>query len=273
VPGNTTTLPDTCRSIGAFASDPANWKFDAFTWDIPSPSRVTVVNALNRASATVYFDRIIRHKTLVSDGTTDPFTFRVFLNGISGQMPRTGEISLGPDGVSTQAFCKTIDLTGADSLQILFTVNNGAAAWSQFPAAANYGAGGSRSMTTGQSLLLPVQAPGQKPTPFMNREFELQYHIEYQPPVSVVAGGTVVASSAGAASGGPGATTGGATTGGVATGGVATGGVATGGVTTGGASGGRGTTVAGGRAVVAGGILGHTAGIKDVTVVTPCTKI
>jgi hypothetical protein len=105
-------------------------------------------------------------------------------------------------------------------------------------------------MTTGQSLLLPAQAPGQKPTPFMNREFELQYHIEYQPPASVVAGGTVVA-NAGVASGGPGATTGG--------------------VATSGATG--GTTVAGGRTIVASGILGHTAGIKDVTVVTPCTKI
>jgi hypothetical protein len=236
-----------CRSIGAAAaSDPAEWKFDAFNWDGPASPGLTVISALTRGTATVYFDRIIRHKTLVSDSTTDPFTFRVYLNGISGLMPKTGEIDLAPDGVSTQAFCKSIDVTGADSLQILFTSNTGGSVWSQFPAAANYGAGGSRSMTTGQSMVLPARAPGEKPQQFLNREFEVQYHIEYQPPATVVASGQVVASAA-APPGAPGVSAGGVTAGGGA--------------------------AAGGRTVAAGALLNRTAGFKEVTVVTPCTKI
>jgi hypothetical protein len=242
VGGSTNTVDNgACRSIGAAAQDPANWPFDAFVWDKPGTARTTVVSdALTRGTVTVYFDRIIRHQTLISDTTSDPFTFRVYLNGISGPLPRTGEIDLAPNGVSTQAFCKTIDVTGAESLQILFTASTGGAVWSQFASGASYGAGASRSMTTGQIVVLPARSPGQKPQPFMNREFELQYHIEYQPPASVVAGGGGV-SSAGAASGSPGSTTGGGS--------------------------------GGGSVTAAGAIVGHNAGIKDVTVFTPCTKI
>jgi hypothetical protein len=242
VGGSTQTLDKTCRSIGAAPQDPSQWPFDAFVWDTPKPGRVTVVsNALTRSTVTVHFDRIIRHQTLISDNTADPFTFRVYLNGMSGPMPRTGEIVLPVNGTSNQAFCKTIDVSGADALQILFTSSTGGAAWSQFPANAGYGAGGEHSMTTGLSVVVPGNGPGQKPHPIEVREFELQYHIEYHPPASVVAAGPGI-SLAGATPGAAGAS----------------------------AAGGR--TTAAGKSVVAGGIA-RSAGIKEVTVFTPCTTI
>jgi hypothetical protein len=173
-----------CSSIGAFASDPANFKFDAFTWDVPSPKHpgrgaISDVAAI-KPTATLYFDRITRNHTIESNPSTAPFSFTLYINGVPAHIPPSGSISLPPSGGSSdQRYCRTITMDSVNSLQILFVDSLGGTVWSQFSPAQNFGSGGAHKMTTGRGYLTPGLHPGDKPIHNVARDFELDYRVDY----------------------------------------------------------------------------------------------
>lgn len=173
--------PGPCSSIGAFAAAPADFKFDSFVWDLPKPpGHPTVPDApVIKPTTTLYFDRIIRNKTIESNASTAPLTFTVYINGVPAHIPRNGAISLAPNGRHEQKYCKTITMDGIEALQILFVDSLGGAVWSQFTPPQNFGSGGTHKMTTGRTILRPALHPGDKPQSFLLREFELDYRVDY----------------------------------------------------------------------------------------------
>lgn len=156
--------------------------------------------------------------------------FTIFANGVQNFLPPQG-LLLPPEGGAVAInFCKTIEMTDADRLQLIFTNDLGGAVWSQFPSSGNFGAGGVRTMTTGRSIVVPGR-PGPpdprtgrprpaKPQTVYLREFELLYDITFNPSPGTVGATTGRATSGGATTGG--ATTGGATSGGKTSGGKTT---------------------------------------------------
>jgi hypothetical protein len=196
-PGSQSQSLGRCRSIGANqAADPA---FDSILFDLPAAGtrlptvRVPIdVGALS-SSATVRFVRITRKPVTGFTPPAEPGQFSVYLNGIPALFPDAPALDLPVTGGSAAInFCKTIDLNGANRLQLIFTNSHGGAAWSQFAENTNYGAGPARSMTTGRTVVVPG-SPGPpdpvtgkprpaKPQPLVLREFELLYTIEYHAP-------------------------------------------------------------------------------------------
>jgi hypothetical protein len=172
-----------CNSIGTVASPPTDFKFDAFVWDKPKPPRrppIADVTAI-KPTATLYFDRITRNRTIESNPSMAPLTFTLYINGMPAHIPRNGTISLAPNGASNnQKFCRTVAMEGVDSLQILFVDSLGGAVWSQFTQGQNFGSSGEHKMTTGRTYLTPGLHPGDKPLNYVLREFELDYRVNYQ---------------------------------------------------------------------------------------------
>ncbi len=173
-----------CRSIGAYASDPTNFKLDEFIWDLPLPKHPNLTATSDataiKPTATLYFDRILRNHTIESNPSTAPLNFTLYINGVPAHIPPNGSISLPPSGGSSdQRYCRTIPMDGVDSLQILFVDSLGGAVWSQFSPAQNFGSGGSHKMTTGRTYLRPGLHPGDKPISYVAREFELDYGVDY----------------------------------------------------------------------------------------------
>jgi hypothetical protein len=172
-----------CSSIGSRASPPADFAFDAFLWDVPKPPRQPTLPDLTafKPTATIYVDRIIRNHTIESNPSTAPLTFTLYLNGMPAHVPRSGTISLAPNGARhEQKYCRTIPMEGVDALQILFVDSLGGAVWSQFTPGQGFGSGGAHKMTTGRTYLTPGLHPGDKPLNFFLREFEVDYRIDYQ---------------------------------------------------------------------------------------------
>jgi hypothetical protein len=196
--GGTTPGPSLgpCTSIGALPA-PQDRKFDSFVWDIPTQPPPhgglhTPVAALPGTTATIVFDSIVRNRTLEKNPPpAAPLQFLVYVNGNLALIPRIGTITLPPGGRHDQKYCKTVNVAGAENLQILFVDNIGGAVWSQFPRRADFGNGPPRKMTAGRQYFeapTPIEgAPqppgGDKPQAFIAREFEVQYHIVFQPPV------------------------------------------------------------------------------------------
>ena len=202
-PGST-AMPDMgrCTSIGVDAPPQVNPNFDTVRFDLPPPQRATVasgagaVSALNK-SATVRFLRITRKPPALGfNSPVEPGTFSVFLNGIAAHFPETPALPLPPAGASAPInLCKTIDMNGADRLQVIFVNSLGGAVWSQFASGQKFGAGAPHLMTTGRRVVVPGQpgppgppgSPGSgppKPQTLVLREFELTYTIEYHAPPS-----------------------------------------------------------------------------------------
>lgn len=130
------------------------------------------------------------------DPTAGQFT--LYVNGVIAKLPPTG-LALPPEGgVAPLNFCKTVDMPGRKTLQVLFTNDLGGAVWSQFERGANLGAGIVRKMTTGRSIVAPaLSGPPNpvtgkptvgKPRTVVLREFELTYDIAFSqlPAVSVL---------------------------------------------------------------------------------------
>jgi hypothetical protein len=178
-----------CSSIGANAFPTDSYKYDDFVWDVPPPKHQGSVavggTAANKPTATVYFDRIVRNPTIESNPLTGPLSFMIYINGAPAHIPRNSTASLTPGSSFDQQYCKTIDMEDANALQVLFTDSLGGAVWSQFTSGQNFGAGGSRKMTTGRNYLTPPLHPHDKPVVNVLREFELDYHIVYQAPTLV----------------------------------------------------------------------------------------
>jgi hypothetical protein len=171
-----------CSSMGVIASPPAEFKFDAFVWDIPKPPRrppIPDVTTL-KPTATLYFDKIIRNRTIETNPSMAPLTFTLYINGMPAHIPRNGTISLAPNASTNQKFCRAIPMDGMDSLQILFVDSLGGAVWSQFTSGQNFGSSGEHKMTTGRTYLMPGLHPGDKPQNGVLREFELDYRVNYQ---------------------------------------------------------------------------------------------
>lgn len=191
-----------CRSVGVeLGGDP---RFDLVKFDPPAePGRggrfgAAAVGALQQ-SATV---RLLSVKRLpLPLGVApehgrpgDPMTgqFTLFVNGVRNFLPPAG-LALPPEGGTAPLnFCKTVEVGGAKTLQILFTNDLGGAVWSQFDRGANFGQGGVRKMTTGRSIVvpgasgLPDPVTGKpsigKPQTVILREFELTYDIAFNQP-------------------------------------------------------------------------------------------
>ena len=207
---NLTLADGRCRSIGVELADTP--VFDNVRYDLPQdaasvgPGQVSAT-ALARIgeSATI---RLISVKRLPlpllvapehgSPGSPLAAQFTLYANGETSLLPPQG-LSLPPEGgVAPLNFCKTVDLSGRQTLQILFTNDLGGAVWSQFGRSAAFGAGSTRSMTTGRSIVVPAlpgppdpltgkPAPGGKPQTVALREFELTYDVTFnQAPVLTV---------------------------------------------------------------------------------------
>ncbi len=189
----TTTSPvgsrGSCSSMGANASPPADWKFDSFNWDVPTPRRRPTMADITTASptATLYFDRIFRNRTIESNPSTGPMNFTVYINGRPAHIPHNNTVSLAPGASYDQRFCATAPMDGVNNLQVLFVDSLGGAVWSQFTNAQNFGSGGAHKMTTGRTFLMPARRPGDKPTTTLVREFELDYRIDYHGAPAAVA--------------------------------------------------------------------------------------
>jgi hypothetical protein len=196
---------DLCRSVGAHRD--ADAKFDSAVFD-PAPAGprfgrpdIGAATAL-RDRATIRFLRIARKPlpAMVSADHAAPGNpaagfFNVFLNGSLAAFPPksptpAGGIVLPPEGgVVELNYCRTIDLTGSDRLQLLFTNGLGGAVWSQFARTDSFGANVARTMTTGRTIVvpgfpgLPDPVTGRptpaKPRAVILREFQLVYAITY----------------------------------------------------------------------------------------------
>jgi hypothetical protein len=204
-------VSDLCRSVGVYRG--ADAKFDSAVFD-PAPvgSRFgrtdTATATALRDRATIHFLRIAR-KPLpaivdagnAAQGNPAAGYFNVFLNGSLAAFPPksptpAGGIDLPPEGgVVELNYCRTIDLTDSDRLQLLFTNGLGGAVWSQFARTENFGANAAKTMTTGRTIVVPGLAgrpvtgsggPG-KPQAVILREFELVYTITYTPGSRAVA--------------------------------------------------------------------------------------
>jgi hypothetical protein len=81
----------------------------------------------------VHFLRITRNPPVF--GYTSPDEtgqFSVFLNGVPGVFPNTPPLNLPAAGGSAPLnLCKTVDMNGADQLQLIFVNSLGGAVWSQ----------------------------------------------------------------------------------------------------------------------------------------------
>jgi hypothetical protein len=201
--GGTTPGPSLgrCSSIGA-RPDPVQFQSDSFVWDSPPQAPphgpLTSVAALPDTTATVVFDSIVRNRTLERSPPMDPLQFFVYVNGNLALIPRIGTLTLPPGGRHDQKYCKTVNVVGAENLQILVADNVGGAVWSQFPRRADFGNGPPRKMTTGRTFFVapmpiagaPQPPGGDKPQAFVTREFEVQYHVEFHPPVAAPRTGT-----------------------------------------------------------------------------------
>ena len=192
-----------CTSIGA-RQDPQDPVFDSFVWDVPPPRPrlPATVSAVPGTTATVVFDSIVRHPTTeTSPPAAEPLQFLVYINGNPALIPRIGTLDLPPGGRHDQRYCRTVDVAGAEALQILFIDNLGGTVWSQFPEGIDLGTGRPRTMTTGRQFFeaprpiegVPDLPGGDKPQAFIAREFEVRYHVEFQPlvvaPTPVPGGG------------------------------------------------------------------------------------
>jgi hypothetical protein len=201
-PGSQSQSLGRCRSIGVnVAAQPS---FDSILFDRPAAStkrpnvKAPIAGTALGTSATVHFIRITRKPVFGFTPPADPGQFNVFLNGIPAYFPDTPALVLPAAGGSAAInFCKTIDMNGADRLQIIFANSLGGAVWSQFAANTSYGAGSPRTMTTGRTVVVPGQ-PGPpdpvtgkprpvKPQSIVLREYELLYTIEYHAPPSQIA--------------------------------------------------------------------------------------
>ncbi len=193
-----------CASIGA--SRPANSADDSATFDFVKAGRAPTVRgdvAQLRDQATIEFLRIKRNPLpgliapeIARPGDPAAGQFSVFLNGLERFLPPEG-LALPPEGGSAGInYCTTIDMTGADRLQIIFANDLGGAVWSQFYPAENFGAGQPRTMTTGRTVVVPGiprfdpvtgRTEPAKPEARLLTEFELLYRITYTPRPDVVA--------------------------------------------------------------------------------------
>ncbi len=124
--------------------------------------------------------------------------FSLHVNGQTSFLPPQG-LALPPEGGTAPInFCKTVELSGRDALQVLFTNDLGGAVWSQFNRSASFGSGVRRVMSTGRSIVVPAApgpvdpltgkpATGGKPQPVILREFELTYEITVNAPPTLSA--------------------------------------------------------------------------------------
>jgi hypothetical protein len=207
LPGRTETTV-ACASIGA--AQLANPVDDKATFDLPKPKGPTVrpsavaATVALRDQATIEFLRIKRNPLpplippeIGQPGAPEAAQFTLFLNGLQRFLPPQG-LALPPSGGSVGLnLCTTLDLTGADRLQLIFANDLGGSVWSQFYPAENFGSGPLRTMTTGRTVVVagtPIidpqtgkPRPGTKPEARLLTEFELSYRITYAPRPSTLA--------------------------------------------------------------------------------------
>lgn len=188
-----------CRSVGrALNSSPA---FDAVSFDLPTSGQRTISAAATAAitdRVRIEFLSIRRNPLPVTVSQDhgrpgDPMSgqFSVYINGAPHFFPPQGLILPVAGGSAPINFCTTVNVTGRDRLQLLFTNDLGGAAWSQFPRSGSFGQGGTRTLTTGRDIVVPgLPGPpnaitgvlgGSRPSTVVLREFELTYRITFQP--------------------------------------------------------------------------------------------
>jgi hypothetical protein len=190
---------DACTTIGALRNE--DRAFDAVTYHRPGRAvniRGEVAGAAVHPTATVRFLRLTRKAT--DQRYTPPAeagAFVVYLNGEAVVFPDLPELQLPAAGGSTPLnLCRTIDMSGADRLQVVLANSHGGGVWSQFGAHQRFGEGRARKMTTGRTVVVgalevpdagPQPPGGSKPQAIVLREFELLYSIDYTAEPTMVA--------------------------------------------------------------------------------------
>ena len=120
----------------------------------------------------------------------DAGRFQAYLNGELVVFPDLPELHLpAAGGTAPLNLCRTLDVQGADRLQIIFANSGGGGVWSQFGEGDDFGAGTPRRMTTGRTVMVPglpgpPPRPGRPPTrpkpeALVLREYELLYQVDY----------------------------------------------------------------------------------------------
>jgi hypothetical protein len=192
-----------CRSVGP-ALDPSP-AFDAVRFDLPTSGRriSTAATAAITDRVRIEFLRIQRNPlpaTVAQEHGSpgDPLSgqFGVYINGALHFFPPDGLVLPVAGGSAPINFCTTVDVTGWDRLQILFTNDLGGAGWSQFPRSSRFGQGGTRTLTTTRSIVVPglpgLPNPitgvsgGSRPRTVVLQEFELTYRVTFQPSPTLV---------------------------------------------------------------------------------------
>lgn len=200
-PGSESASLARCSSIGARqAAQPSD---DAVVFNIPSGTRRPPIvggpgSEVVGRTATVHFESITRRPpTFGYTPAADPGEFEVFLNGLPVFIPQVAAADLPVAGGSVVLnLCKTIDVGGADRLQIIFANSNGGAVWSQFASGASFGADAARMVTTARTVVV-AGLPGPpnpitgtsgpvKPQPIVVQEYDLSYTIDYQGATTVM---------------------------------------------------------------------------------------
>jgi hypothetical protein len=197
-----TTLFD-CSSIGVY-KDPSP-SLDLIIYNRPSlaptrvPPRVTTTAGVLGSSAKITLHSITRRPPPFNyTPAAAAGEFVVYLNGAPAGIPNASALPLPlSGGTAPLNLCRTIDLGGADRLQVIFANSNGGATWSQYSPSQKFGAGAPHRITTGRTVVVAAPAPpppttggahppgsgaGTHPQSVLVREYELLYTIEYTPP-------------------------------------------------------------------------------------------
>ncbi|PZN96993.1 MAG: hypothetical protein DCF31_02310 [Alphaproteobacteria bacterium] len=187
--GSLRTFQGPCRSVGI---DLGNVPItDAVKFDPPLPTRPFFV-ATSVDTATIQLLSLRRNPlppgvaaAHARPGAPEAGQFRLFTNGVVRQLPPAG-LALPPEGGSVPLnLCRSVTLGSANRLQLQFVNDLGGAVWSEFPRPAQFGAGPTRTMTTGRTILVPAigGGPSARPQPVPLREFELTYRISFSPTI------------------------------------------------------------------------------------------
>jgi hypothetical protein len=210
VPASTEGLE--CVSIGA-VQDASNSIKDTVRSSVPGRTIAPGVAAAFADRATVRLLRIDRlpPSPFVAAAPEDSLglgDFTLTVNGERTPIPvpigdDPNALVLPPEGGSVSLnMCKSVDISGASRLQLLFANGAGSAAWAELTRAADFGEGGVHTITAGRTVLLPARPglpdpitgqPTQlNPTPYILREFQLFYQVSFEPsaaPTATIADG------------------------------------------------------------------------------------
>lgn len=194
-----------CSSIGVH-KDPSP-SLDLILYNRPSlggtrvPPRVADAAGVLATSAKIRLHSITRRPPPFNfTPAAEAGEFVVYLNGVPAVIPNASALALPlAGGTAPLNLCRTVDLQGADRLQVILANSNGGATWSQYSPSQKFGAGTAHRITTSRTVVVAAPTPpptggthppgsgaGAHPQSVVVREYELLYTIDYTAPPTLV---------------------------------------------------------------------------------------